>query len=439
MTQQKNLKQRIRQRMEKTGESYASARRMTLQQAPPAHDHSQPFMHMPGSVPGATALRSLLANAGLRADHDGKPYSEAMIFGIAGGIGAGVFSFHYAKENLSTFYIAGRHLWHDDLGYLRAAAQRMGAKVEVKETGGAKQAASQLDAALKQGPAIAWVDMAELGTRGLPDYWSGGGYHVLVVFQGKDGDYVLGDLADQPARLPAKQLAKARGRIKKDKHRLLQVVQVPARIDLHQAVTDGLRACHHGLTNARLKNFTLQAFAKWAKDLRSEAKDGWGQMFNPGPNLWRGLTSVYDFIEHYGTGGGLCRPLFADFLEEAGQLLAAAPLQSLAERYRGLGQGWTELAQLALPGDAGALARARQLLDEKAERYLVEGASSKAEYESLWSELMALGGEAGTDFPLSAKQVLALRQRLADKVEVLHADEAEALVAMEAVVAELAA
>jgi hypothetical protein len=38
----------------------------------------------------------------------------------------GVFAFHYEKENFSTFFVAGRHLWQDDVAYTKAACERVG-------------------------------------------------------------------------------------------------------------------------------------------------------------------------------------------------------------------------------------------------------------------------------------------------------------------------
>ncbi len=47
------------------------------------------------------------------------------MFGIAGGVGAGVVAFHYDKEDFSSFFIAGRHLWQDDLAYIQSACVRL--------------------------------------------------------------------------------------------------------------------------------------------------------------------------------------------------------------------------------------------------------------------------------------------------------------------------
>ena len=97
MTARKHFKQHVRARMERTAESYSTARRQILRQVEP--NKLIPW-HFPGNVPGATAIRSLLAR-------NGKPHSEAMAFGIAGGIGIGVFTFCYEKEDFASFFIAG--------------------------------------------------------------------------------------------------------------------------------------------------------------------------------------------------------------------------------------------------------------------------------------------------------------------------------------------
>jgi hypothetical protein len=103
MTSHEYLKQLVRARMTKTGESYATARRHVLRQAaqPSADPVNQ--WHFPGNVPATTALRVLLAHAGVRSPHGGAPFSEAMLFGIAGGIGIGVFS-SALQQRVSALY-----------------------------------------------------------------------------------------------------------------------------------------------------------------------------------------------------------------------------------------------------------------------------------------------------------------------------------------------
>src|SRR5262245_15749582 len=133
MTGQKHLKQLVRARMEKTGERYTTARRHIIRHAALAPSDPAAHWHMPGNIPAATALRIILAQAGVRAPHTGEPFSESMLFGIAGGIGVGVFSFFYEREDVATFFIAGRHQWHDDLAYLNDALARLGITAVIQE------------------------------------------------------------------------------------------------------------------------------------------------------------------------------------------------------------------------------------------------------------------------------------------------------------------
>src|SRR5262249_58634989 len=133
VTARKHLKQLVRARMQKTGESYAAARRHVLAQAEQPPGDPALRWHFPGNVPATTALRVLLAHAGLRDPYSGEPFSEAALFGLAGGLGVGVFSFLYEKQDFASFFVAGRHLLHDDLAYLRRACERLGAGVTVCE------------------------------------------------------------------------------------------------------------------------------------------------------------------------------------------------------------------------------------------------------------------------------------------------------------------
>lgn len=429
MTRQKHLKRRVRERMRKTGERYATARRHVIQQAP--HPSSeQPFLHFPGNNPGATVLRALLANAGVRAPHTGDPFTEAMTFGVAGGIGAGVFSFHYEEEGITTFFIAGRHLWQDDLAYLQAAAGRLGCETTVRETGGRKTAASNLRELLAEhGPVAAWVDLAHLPHRAMPATWSGGGYHVVMVYEiAEDGEAVLiGDLADEPIAISLQALADARARIRKQKNRLLALVPAGQAPALKEAVAAGLQACHTGLAEGRSKNFTLQAFRDLGRRLHgSGGKDSWEATFPPGRKLWTGLTSLHDFVEHYGTGGGLTRPLFAEFLAEAADALADSGLADLSDRYHALGRGWSELADMALPDGVEAFRQAKALLAEKAELLYSQAEGRVEKTRAAWERLEALAGQAEEDFPLTDGEAEALRRDLKGKVLALHEAESAA-------------
>jgi hypothetical protein len=283
--------------------------------------------------------------------------------------------------------------------------------------------------------------MGTLPHRAMPQLWSGGGYHVITVYRidSQRGTALIGDLTDDPIEIQLEELAQARARIKKQRHRLLAIPASPSPPDLGALVRGGLAACHAGLLHPSLPgsqaNARLGALQTWAERLAStKGKERWERVYRPGPNLWRGLCSIYDFIEHYGTGGGLCRPLFADFLGEAAEALRQPALAELAERYAELGRGWSELAGAALPDDVRLFREARELHARKAE-LLHDGASAE-EIRAIWQQLEALVEQARERFPLSEGEYSELRMQLRTRVDALYEGEVAAQAAIEAALPE---
>lgn len=422
MTQQKHLKSLVREAMTRSGLRYAAARRAVLAR------HQQPQSpHRAGNVPGATALRVLLA--GIQPD-----LSEELAFGLGGGIGVGVFAFFYEREKFASFFVAGRHLWHDEEMYLSRAIERLGLKPEISETTSPKTAGKNLAAMLAEhGPCVAWVDMAGLPHRGLPKTMMGGGYHIITVYSVEEsaGTALIGDLTDDPITISMADLTAARGRIKKDKYRLLAVAASKGRQDLPAAVASALRACLDGFAGADApksarRNFTLDALVTWADRLTSTTdKDRWERVFEPGRRFWDGLNSVHKYIEYYGTGGGLCRPLMADFLEEAARILRKPAIGKLSAEYAALGHQWSDLADAALPESVPAFDAARKLHARAAE--LFHSGGTIEEKQACSAELADLADKAAQRFPLSDAECAALRADLSDRVRALHAAEVAAL------------
>ena len=406
MTKHSSFKKLVRTRMQKTGESYSTARRQIIAAAPGPKGSAA--AHFPGINPATTALRILLSARGIHNPQTNQPFTEAMLLGIAGGLGAGVFTFRYEKEDFSSFFAAGRHLWHDNLAFMQGCLQRLGVDSQVWESTSPGKALEQLREALQQGPVACWVDSAHLPYHGLPAEMSGGGYHLLVV-QSIDEDRqlaVLSDLQDDVLELPLYQLQDARGRIKKDRYRLLALTGQRSVPDLSLAIEAGMAACVSGLTTGRMKNFQLSSFEDWARQLHGKSgKQSWSTLFPRGKQLWTALTWAYDCIEHYFCGGGMLRPFYADFLDEAATLTKSHELASLAERYRGIGAQWSALADTFLPRDAALLCEARRLYDERAESYNSPDSADPGRRAEIWHQLNLLQDRAGRDYPLDQAAV----------------------------------
>jgi Domain of unknown function (DUF4872)/Butirosin biosynthesis protein H, N-terminal len=412
MTAHKHLKQLIRARMEKTGERYSAARRFVVESTETAPDGNGLPWHFAGSVPATTTLRSLLTHAGVRAPHTGKPFSEAMLFGIAGGIGIGVMTFHYAKADTATFFLGGRHHWYDEKAYLTDTLEAFEIEPVIRETSGARTAEKQLQEMLADyGPCAAWVE----------------NYRVLTVYSvdAENGAASIGDMTDEPAIVPIADLTKRRLVVKQQKCRLLGIPPSTGRRDLKSLIEGGLRRCVDGFLNPGIpqmkKNAQLAAIQTWAERMHGvDGKESWSRVFKPGPNLWRGLSSIYTFIEHFGSGGGLARPIFADFLREASTALKRPELAGLAERYATLGRQWSDLADAALPDSVPELRAAKTRHTREAE----------ARHEHLG--MLNCDADFG-EFPLSEAQSDRLRAELKDRIVAIHAGETAAFAELQRV------
>jgi hypothetical protein len=431
MTRQKHLKQLVRARMEKTGERYATARRHVVRELPASSDTARDDSHLTGNVPATTALRTLLTAAGVRAPHTKEPFTEAMVYGIAGGIGIGVFSFLYEKENFASFYVAARHDWANDVRYLTRGAASFGADAAVTE--GAKATSQAIAKSLGDGqPCIVWVDAASLPYKAMPAFYSGMASHLVVLHAMEERSARIADLTDEPIELPLDVLSSARTRVKKDKQRVMTVRPGTSVPPLDSIVRGGLAACRDGLLGANAvgnarTNFSLDALRVWGNRLSgSRDKESWERVFTPGARLWRGLTSITEYIEHYGTGGGLSRPLFAEFLDEAADALGWAALRPLGRRYAELGRQWSELADAALPDDVPAMREAKELLVRRSELLHSGGAAATAAVSAAWQRLDELAKAAGEQFPLSDAAARELRAGLRERVLALHAAEVAA-------------
>lgn len=432
MTDRKHLKSRVRARMERTGERYTAARAHVAAAASPTVV-ADPSVTEAGNNPGSAALRILLAHAGL-------PLTEPHALLVGGGLGIGVFQFHYAAEAVSTFFLAGRHRWDDDLAFLDGALRRLGLAPTVTETSSAKLADRQLREALDTGrPVVAWVDAAVLGTRGYPAEWEGGGYHVVVVRAIDDVREVavIDDLARVPIEVPIDDFARARARIAKQKHRLLwlgdDAGKPPGPEAVRAAERAGIRAMVEGFDHPRTRQFSMEALTDWSDRLRGTGRDSWATVFPPGERLWSGLASVHEYARTDATGGALLRPVFGSGLEEVAEHVGDTRLADLGRRYRvssageSVADAWGAVTDAALPEAVPAFRRTRELQHLRATAYRTRGTVALPELRAAWAEQRAIGEAMRDDFPLTDDETHDLLETLADRVGAVATAERDAL------------
>ena len=208
MPTDKDFKRLVRGRMAKTGEAYTTARAHLRPDDPDDPDDGDPG-RLRGRHPDTAALARLLAALGVTDPSSGRPLTEAMALGVAGGIGFAYFVFEY--EELTTLYLGGRlNSFVQKQDATEAALARLGVPAQIRRTSGPATAERHLRAALDQGrPVIATVDGARLRQGAVPD-WLYGMLPQDVLVGLRDGEPVLWDLDPAPVPVTWAALAEAR-------------------------------------------------------------------------------------------------------------------------------------------------------------------------------------------------------------------------------------
>lgn len=378
MTQQQSLKQRIRERMKKTGERYTTARAMILGSLAVADGPRYPgFLDGYGPLGGVQSdtaiIARCLAHAGIRHPLTDEPYSEAMLHGLCGGIGFLYAVFEYkGVPPMLTMVLRSRSMPQT---YLANVFDRVGAKRQVSETTSDAVAASALDAALDAGqPAVCVVDSALLPYSALPTKMAGmSPHHVAIV--GQDGDRLwLDDRALTPIALSREELAAARAAYRKAKRRLFTIERGEEpdwRTSLLDAMQDTVATMRDGdptVPTSFRSNCGFAGLRKWQSLLTDKKnKKGWPRVFGHGGNAFAGLRRAYDCIMHEYTAPHGGRAFYAAFLEEAAALLEAEGIRNAALTFRESGAMWGKLAETIASADDVAIQEACRLSDARAE------------------------------------------------------------------------
>ncbi|CUS05937.1 protein of unknown function [Candidatus Promineifilum breve] len=377
------------------------------------------------------SVANYFAYRGLTAPHTGRPYSEALLLGVSGGAVMGYFSFAYEGYDPMA-----RILTRNTFDPWDTMLSRLGVAQNVQHTAKPATAERNLLAALEEGtPALVWADVWGLPYNGLAfDDGMWAMFPVLVYGYDTAADRVL--IADR-ARLglttTTGELAAARGRAKNNKHRLM-TLEAPDPAKLPAAVAAGIGDCLRLYTEAPPRgsknNFGLAACHWWAAQLTNpRGRTSWERVFPAGRKMLAGLSSVFTDVALFGLDKGdyAGRKLYADFLDEAAGILSRPGLHSAAGHFRTAAEAWRELTLALLPDAVEPLRLTRELLLRRHHAFLARGNGALDEMKAIDAQLDALMVAAEADFPLSAAEVVAFRQRLAEQVLAVHDVEAGAV------------
>ncbi|MCY4071429.1 MAG: DUF4872 domain-containing protein [Chloroflexi bacterium] len=383
------------------------------------------------------AIRNALDYQGVKAPHTGEAFTEAMLLGISGGIAFGYFTFHYKgydpQVNLLT---------RNTFGPMETIFDRLGIARDARQSTSADKGRQNLMAALEEGYApVASPDGSLLPYNAL-SYDDANWYTMPLVIFGYEpeaGEAYISDRSRVPLTVSTEDLDKARGRIKKDKHRLL-LLGHPDEARLADAVRQGLEDCVRLMTEkppkGSAKNFGLRAMAHWGDMLEKSSKGSWARDYPTGRPLLAVLISSYTFLgPAFGKTMAAERDVYADFLDEAVAVLGLPALENVALRYRNAGEAWRALLGALLPETVPFLSDVRANIDRKTDLFIEQGAAQLDEIVACNARIEAAKTASESDFPMTETEIADLRGEIRRCLKDVHDAEAEAVAALKGAIA----
>ncbi|MFQ6060606.1 MAG: BtrH N-terminal domain-containing protein [Thermoplasmata archaeon] len=331
------------------------------------------FNHFGGKHCWTTSLRNAFAYHDLE-------LSEEMVFGLGGGLG---FIYWYQKQ-MPAPLVGGRYGKKYDP--LENSCKRIGGNATLAYTTSAKKGYNQLKELLREGePAVTFVDMYYLRYMVLPEEAHFGAHTILVYGLDEDEDRVyVSDRSVKPLSMTIEDLMKARNSKYKPwpPMNMLVKIEYPTEVaDLSNGIRDSIRESTGMMLHPPIKNIGLAGMQKWASLVTK-----WPRDFK-GLALFNCLFNVFIYIEIGGTGGSSFRPMYAQFLDEASEILDEAELREIADIFRESGKIWSKIARIALPDSWDSLRRIRELSMEKSRIFEEQGPNGYERMKEIAAEV----------------------------------------------------
>lgn len=371
-------------------------------------------------------LKNALTAMGVTAPHTGQPFTEAMLLGIGGGLGAGYILWEFKSHGAGSLVIAFSNLWNYTVRHMTNMCERINVQITVQETSGVKAAKANFDAAVAVGkPFLVAVDKASLPYQQLPESLKGYGVWLVGVHGVENGDVLVDDLSEKLYRVPVDIFMAARNVIPSDKNRIIRI-EAPTNIDIQAAINTGLADCIEYMSSGS-ETFALPVYKKWARMFTdTKNKKGWPVVFGERKGLFNALGSIYEGVILDDTEGCGLRGMYADFLIEAADVVNKPALKQVAQQYRALADLWVEFAESALPASVPELRNLRDLLRQ---RYQLLHEHQFDKMRPVSDQIEASRLKYNSDFPMR-DGVDDLFADLGQKISVIYDAEVAALEAL---------
>lgn len=379
------------------------------------------------------SIHNTLALQGVKAPHTGKPYSEALLLGISGGIVFGYFTFEY-KGYLPHVAMLTRNTFSP----FSTILERLGIAQDVQQTNKAEVAEKNLRDTLDSGLyPLVWADQFSLPYNCLPSDEPMWGMMPILAVESDGKSVAVADRSSQPLHLSMADLTKARGRVKDDKYRLV-TLDAPQTAKLagavHKGICQTIKLFTEEPPRGARDNFGFAAYEKLANLLiNTRNKQSWERFFAPGVRMYHALAGspiqpgAYHWVMTWGSAEGAERGLYADFLLEAALILKKPALKESAGKFRESYRLWLDFANALLPDDVPLLGESKKLIQKRHDLFINNGESALPEIKQINVRLNELLKQSEADFPLSNAQASQLRENLRDILLKISAVEGQAV------------
>jgi hypothetical protein len=291
--------------------------------------------------------------------HMGHDISEPMIIGISAGMG---FIYWFMKQ--MDYPLTGgmnRAGCRKFPGIIGKAVKRLGGDFESILTRSVKKGHLFLKDTLKMNqPGLVCVDMAYLDhlLTGEDDHF---GEHNFLVYGIDELENIayISDRFHGTTTMPLTQLQQARASLFPPFPATNQMVRFsfPKKLTpLEEIIPDAILENVDAMLNPPISNAGVKGIKKWSKELAKYPK------LMPEPRqLAHALMMHYIYIETGGSGGAIFRQLYADFLQEADELMDIAALSQGVEDFKEIVSTWHQISASLLPEGFPALSELREI------------------------------------------------------------------------------
>ncbi|MFX0210984.1 MAG: DUF4872 domain-containing protein [Candidatus Hodarchaeota archaeon] len=390
------------------------------------------------TVKNSGAFRNVLEYLGVVVPHTGEPFTEALLFGIGGGIGAEYLTWSMKVKEKAGFYL---RLWykplkvisHDDW-FIPRVASRIGIKITVKHTSSRKKGEQTLLELLKGNkPVILFLPSHSIKDNTLLPYsaFSMGSSlapcycAVVTSFDEGTGRIQLADRSSHPVTTSMKELADPRAVMK---HTAIAVEPLKELKNIKKAMKAGIRDCCQELLHNRMKNCRVEAFEVWAKRL-SDLKDIQSWRYFSNEKLLANLQMVHSRIKYFLSSEGALRSIYADFLEEASIMMSTSTFNKVSLLYRDVANDWLEFGDAVFP-DSISLFKKLRLIIEKQNKAFINRGLSDFEFRTMADNIRKLQNEILESWPLQENETINFFNQLSDYLALIYQKERTAIKAL---------